>query len=279
MALIAMVTYDTEQNGRTDFTKKTIESLEKTVNWDKHRLIVVDNGSCRETISFLRQLDKIAKWHLEGNAGNIGIHIPRFSAIFIDKNIGTAEAINFGWQYRKPGEHCIKIDNDVVIHQPRWADEMEEAIRRMPSIGQIGLKRKDLIESPDRSDFYKSELMMLPHAPGESWIIAEKCNHIMGTCVMHSSALLDKVGYLKQPGIYGFDDSFMSLRSQLAGFCNVFLPHIPIDHIDPGNTPYQKWKEAHAAEHWQQYQKDVLDYRTGVKSIYYNPFENGETNN
>jgi GT2 family glycosyltransferase len=207
-----MCCHDTVENGRSAFTRKTLESLLSTVDWKKHRLFIVNNASTDieatiSNFSFANSLDR---------HGAVCIHN--------NENIGTAEALNLAWKYRNPGEHCIKIDNDVVIHQSGWVEQMEEAIARDNKIGQVGLKRKDCIESPHRdyNDWYHSELLMLQHEPGQRWIVVEKANHIMGTCVMHSSALLDKVGYLKQPGLYGFDDCFMSLRSQLAGFKNVF---------------------------------------------------------
>lgn len=258
MSLISMAVHDTVENGRAAFTRRTLESLSETVDWKKHRLFITDNDSCKETKTLL-------------NSDCFGL---RFHPIALPRNIGTAEALNLAWKHRQPGEHCIKIDNDVVIHQSGWVEQMEEAIQRDPSIGQVGLKRKDCIESPHRdlNDWYHSELVMLPHQPGQRWIVAEEANHIMGTCVMHSSALLDKVGYLKQPGLYGFDDCFMSLRSQIAGFKNVFLPHIDIDHIDPGGTEYQKWKEASAGKDMAQYDKDVQRYKSGELSVYYNPF-------
>ena len=168
------------------------------------------------------------------------------------------------------------MDDDIVIKQEGWLDQLEEAIVREPKIGQVGLKRKDCMETPWRpeNDFYKSELFMLPHQPGEKWIIAEKVNHVMGSCVLHSAALLNKIGYLYQLGPYGFDDSFMSLRSRLSGFINIFLPHIEIDHIDPGTTPYQKWKENEASKVWEKYSDTVRRYSNGTKSLYYNPFQN-----
>jgi len=254
-----MAVHDTVENGRTAFTRRTLESLSDTVDFDKHRLFIVDNGSCEETITLLHSYCFGLKPAIE----------------HIHHNIGTAEALNRAWLHRTPGEHCIKIDNDVVIHQSGWVEQLEEAIARDPLIGQVGLKRKDCIESPHRdlNDWYHSELIMLPHEPGQRWIVAERANHIMGTCVMHSSALLDKVGYLKQPGLYGFDDCFMSLRSQIAGFYNVFLPHIEIDHIDPGGTEYQKWKEASAGKDMAQYNEDVQRYKSGELSVYYNPFK------
>ncbi len=86
---------------------------------------------------------------------------------------------------------------------------------------------------------------------------------------MHSSALIDKVGYLYQPSLYGYDDVIMSHRTHLAGFYSCFLPHINIDHIDPGQTEYQSWKERHSGEQTQKVISLVQEMYRGEKSIYY----------
>lgn len=265
MAIIAMCVYDTVENKRTEYTRQTLLSLLKTVNFNKHRLIIVDNGSCKETKDFLNM------GFIKAFAFGAGASI---SIITSDTNLGTAEGINLAWKYRKSGEHAIKMDNDVIIHQKDWADDLEEAIRRDARIGIVGLKRKDCWENPSHKDeFYRSELYMLPHQPGEKWMIGEKVNHVMGTCQMYSSALLDKIGYLQQPNLYGFDDSWAAVRCKLAGFINVFLPYINIDHIDAGDTPYQSWKEQHAGACWTEYHETIAAWKSGVKSIYYNPFK------
>lgn len=262
MALIAMAVFDTVENKRSKYTVQTLNRLYYTVDFTKHRMVIIDNNSCEETKKFL----KIYKKEFHPGAE---LHI-----LTNETNIGTAEAVNLGWRMRKPGEHAIKMDNDVLINDVQWLDKLEEVITKDSNIGQVGLKRKDCWENPThKSEYYRSELIMLPHVPGEKWIIVEKSNHIMGTCVLHSSALLDKVGYLYQPRLYGFDDALMSFRSQKAGFYNCFLPQIDIDHIDDGKTQYQPWKEQQAAQDMKAYQECIQGYTDGTKSIYYNPYE------
>ena len=252
MALIAMAVHDTEENGRTELTRRTLESIADTVNFLKHRLILVDNNSCSKTKELF------------------SYSIIPTQIISVNENVGTARAINKAWALRQPGEHCIKMDNDVVINNLGWIEEMEGAIKADPLIGQIGLKRKDCWEFPEHKEAdFKSTLHMLPHIPGEPWQVVEKVKHVIGTCVMHSSALLDKVGYLYQPGLYGYDDVIMSHRTHLAGFYSCFLPHINIDHIDPGQTEYQGWKERHAGEHTQEMIALVHEMYNGTKPIYY----------
>lgn len=251
MALISMGVWDTEDNRRSEYTLRTLQSLMRTVNLARHRIHVTDNASCKRTKDILKDFSPY-----------ITIHT-------LDQNLGTAKAVNIGWSHRTNGEHCVKMDNDVVIHQKDWCDELEDAISRDPNIGIIGLKRKDCWENVKHDNpFYRSELVQLPHEGGQRWIVVEKVRHVMGTCQMFNSLLLDKIGYLYQPTKYGFDDCLASTRSEVAGFYNAFLPHIDIDHIDTGETEYQGWKEKISGDAIHEFSKTTQDYRNGVKPIY-----------
>jgi glycosyltransferase involved in cell wall biosynthesis len=222
------------------------------VDWTKHRLIISINGSTPETSNILLDYQEMIS-----------------QVIVNEGNIGTSKAINKAWKERDLHEHCVKIDDDVVIHHDGWVEEMEEAIRREPKIGIIGLKRKDLIECTTHEDAnYRSVLIQLKHEPGEKWMVIERVRGVMGTCKMINYALLDKIGYLSQPTVYGFDDSIYSCRSDLAGFINCFLPHIEIDHIDPGGTDYTKWKQEHAGENMRAANEMISKYLSGERPLY-----------
>jgi GT2 family glycosyltransferase len=269
MALIAMAVYDTKENGRTEFTRRTIKSLLNTVDFSNHRLIIVDNNSCAETCSFYNDYVYRQNLILQEHGKN------RIEVIHLDKNYGTAAAINQAMFEREKDEYFIKMDNDVEFNKVDWVEEMEDAMRRMPKLGVLGLKRKDVCEStyslnPDQ----RSRLIEVPHFIGEKWYVIEECKHVMGTCTMLSHALIEKIGYFYQmDGIYGFDDSLMCIRCSKAGFINAFLHGIEIDHIDPGGGDYQKWKEEYAQKMIHQYAECQRMYENGTMSIYYNPFE------
>lgn len=261
MALIAMAVHDTEDNGRTEYTEKTIQSLIQTVDFEKHRLFIIDNNSCRATKDLYNDL--VEWWALNK------FPFANLNIIFNEENIGTAKAINLAWKQRTPGENCIKMDNDIVFKFRNWVEVMEQAISREPKLGQVGLKRKDCWEYPEHENKdLRSKLIMLPHKAGERWIIVEQAKHIIGTCVMHSAALLDKVGYLYQPGLYGYDDVLMSWRCNLSGFISVFLPHIEINHIDTGATEYTDWKAKYAGLYAKGV-SDLVDEFIAGKSLYY----------
>jgi GT2 family glycosyltransferase len=251
-----MAVHDTEENGRTEYTKKTLESLWDTVDFSRHRLVVIDNGSCEAT-----------KRVIELNRSQTS----RMSVITLPENVGTARAVNRGIQFREPGSHVVKMDNDVLFHDRDWLDRLEDCVNRDPRIGICGLKRDDLWENPSHdNEWFRSELVMLPHQPGERWLIVEKVHHVMGTCQLLSSALLDKVGYFEQLGaLYGLDDSIMAFRSEVAGFWNVFYPHARITHLDPGGTKYQDWKESYAKTKFPAYHKRLAEYQSGARSVYW----------
>ena len=249
-----MAVYDTPENDRSWMTKKTLHSLYETVDWSRHHLIISDNGSCGKT----QELYSIYNDIIE-------------RVILNGENLGTASALNKAWHYREPQEVICKIDNDVVWHLSGWADTIEMVFQKASNIGICGLKRRDLDEWPDQEHpFYRSELKELPHVKGEPWLIVEAVNHVIGTCQAYSPACLKKIGYLWQPGLYGFDDALACARARVAGFACVFLHGYPIDHIDPGGTDFITWKQQHAGQYLKQYFQILSEYETGQRPIYYN---------
>lgn len=271
MALISLAVYATEENNKTEIARKTLVNLFKTIDLDRHRVVIVDNASCNEAQALLLEFKIYADGH------------KNITFLRNETNLGTAGAVNMGWKMRQPGECVVKIDDDCLIHDAGWADRMEEAIRRDPEIGILGLKRIDLAQNPhfpdpnnpDRewAEKYRSSLRMLPPYFGAPWMVVEDSEDIMGTCHMVNPALLDKIGYLFQPRLYGFDDSLLCIRSRVAGFKNCFLPEVRISHIDPGGTPYQDWKHRESGKDLPEYNKYKDGYLDGSIPIYYNPYE------
>lgn len=256
--LLGMAVYSTEENKKDECLDMTLHSLfSQLYSRPEYKLRLSVNA---HTESTLRILDE-HKFIID-------------EVIFNSENIGTAEAINKVWKGRNPDTHCLKMDDDVVIYSANWLDLMVEAIEREPNIGIIGLKRKDCWENPTHNNMdYRSQLIMLPQEAGQKWLVVERCKHIIGTCQLYNSKLLEKIGYLYQPSLYGYDDVLASYRSHVAGFMNVHFPQIEIDHIDDGKTPYQGWKERHAGEQTRNVSNIVDQYLNRSKSIYYNPFE------
>jgi len=238
--MISMAVHDTVENKRSKYTKRTLKSLHETVDFENHRLIIIDNNSCKETKNIISEFLTYANKNID--------------VITNIENVGTAKAINQAWAYRKPNEVVIKMDNDVVINNYGWVEEMELAMK-LGGYGIMGLKRKDLMQSPNASNHWKTELKMLPHEKGDNWVVVEESADIMGTVQMFHPELINKMGGLMQAGIYGFDDTLACIRAILLGYKLAFLPHIDIEHIDVGGDAYTEWKRKYAGEKMEEFYK------------------------
>ncbi len=257
MALLSMVVYDPPGESRHPLLAKCLDSLVRTVHLPtEHSLIVVSNGISDYTRGLIESYSELGLLDFMG-AGQ-------------DGNIGTARAQNRAWKAREPGQHVCKVDPDIVFHEAGWLDKLEQCIAREPQIGLIGLKRKDVAESPNNpvGQWSHSTLKMLPHEPGETWLVVELVHNLIGSVCLHSSALLDKVGYLWQPGSYGYDDSDMSSRSLLSGFLNCFYPHYNVDHLDSNNMEYVEWKQKYAGEHMEEFVRVKAEYERGERPLW-----------
>lgn len=270
--MIVIPVYDTLENNRTQYTELALDSIVSTVDFSNgHRLIVVDNGSCNSTVKLYENYRGIIE-----------------KVIYLPKNIGIARATNKAWMERKPYEHALRMDNDIVIHAEGWVDQMEDVFKREPKIGVVGLKRKDNWQHPDNpNDWFKSKLFML-HQPYKNvwtrdpsegpapWLVVEETDHIMGTCAAYRSNLLDNMGYLYEFGaLYGFEDALACVRAHVLGFRTVYLPGIEIDHLEfldsIGNLTYEKWKREQASPNLEKFALLKADLLAGKRSPYYGP--------
>lgn len=254
--IIAVAVYDTDENGRTEYTKKTFNSLLDTIDEKTTDVVFVNNSSCQDTAVFL---DRVVCGY--------------FKVVDLDNNIGTAEAINLGWkEASSPEDYLIKLDNDVTFSEFGWADKMRACIESDPLIGVLGLKRKDLPNAPSSNE-YPTKLRFADREHGNTWHVIEECDDIIGTCHMFNPKLIDKIGYLYQPGLYGFDDVLACERSRISGFKNAFYPSIEMEHIDTSETKYIEWKRKYAGSQFEQVNKLINGYRDGSEPVYYNPFD------
>lgn len=260
MALLAISVFNTKVNNRAWLTEKTLESVAKTVDLRRHRVVVVDDCSEPET-----ETDAIYE--------RMGKRL-EYTLIKLPANLGTAKAINAGWLLRKPGEHCCKLDSDLVCEEPEWLDRLEDCVNRDPKMGVCGLKRIDCWEKPDRTDWFRSELRMLPQTPPQRWLVVEVVNHCLSACALHSSTLLDRVGGLYQMGLrWGLDDSLMSARCSAVGMYSCFWTATLVSHLDPGGTQYHRDKEAAVGSWFPLYHQLVKEYSNGTRDPYCDPRE------
>lgn len=262
---IVITVYALDGSPKIDYAKRTLLNILHCTNLSDNELFISDNGSCQEMLDFYKKF--IESFNDIYPKQNLTVSLN-------GENLGTSGGLNLGIKNRLPNQYIIKRDDDTIVTDDKWVEKMEECFERFDNLGILGLKRNDLIQHPDHENTaYRTVIKYLKHERGQTWIPIELCDDIIGTCTMFSPKLLDKVGYGFQPSKYGFDDVLWSLRSKIAGFQNAFLPTIPIDHIDTGEGEFVMWKQKHAGEVMEDFCEIAEDYKSGVRDIYYNPFE------
>jgi GT2 family glycosyltransferase len=284
-ALIVMPSFITKENDRGWQAMATMRSISRTTDLSKHKLFVVDDNSeewAKDIYQEFVETDPQGK---------------KVEFIFNDSNVGTARSCNKAIAKRLPGQSAIKVDSDVEFLDCDWADRMEDTVarfprineeiqrlatpemrdkvRKVPPLGVLGCKRIDLVQTPwsHPYDWWHSQTLMVPQKAGEDWLFVELTADVMGTAVMYTSDMLDKTGYMYQPSKYSWDDHLLNMRAEVAGFCCGFVHTVRIRHIDPGTTPYQKWKEKEARITMPEHDRLVAGYKNGTISVYYD--ENG----
>jgi GT2 family glycosyltransferase len=255
-ALAAMVCWN-----RKEISTQTIESYIETGPVVEADLHVVDNGSN----------DGMAEW-LKDNQERLEKH--NVFCHFNDSNIGTANAINMIWKERTPTQHCMKIDSDMLWPEKGWFNAMLEVFDYTENVGIVALKREDLWESPVHPDpFYRTKILEIARQDGTSFRI-EVAQHTLGSTWLVRSSLLNSIGALRQPGLYGFDDSLYCLRAKIAGYACAFVPDVPVIHNDKGeaggetNAKYTRWKLSSAGIDMQAFEKLRDAYQSGALDAY-----------
>lgn len=233
MALIAMCAFCTEENGKLEYLRHALNSLWNTVDWSRHRLIVINNGMDVPEL-----------------------HHDWFKLIEPGTNLGTAEGINLAIREREPREVVIKCDDDWTTEYVGWVDELEATLAEQPEIGILGLKRDDVYGEflKDGNLWWGDDIMGTCTAYNPKML--DKVGYLW-----------------QPSPTYGFDDVLISARSLATGFKNAFRVDIPIVNLDVRHTDYTEWKKQEAGVYLQEVGKYCEMYGSGKLNIYYDPFE------
>jgi len=266
--LLVTVTYN-----RKDQVKQALESWVTNFDSALFDLVIVDNHSEDNTWDFLCHF-----------AEEVPCCVVRLS-----KNFGTAPALNLGWRLRRPEQHAIKADSDIVVKTQGVLKHMIAVADRYPEIGILGLRRSDLIEHPDHPDpFYRSKFVGL--AVGSTIYVLEFVHHVMGSFTLYNKAALPDFGYLYQfqderdGPAYGYDDALACFRMRAIGKSVAYLRSwfsnhlnvIEIEHVDPGESTgddflcrYTRWKQEEARRTMDRYRELAKEFLDGTRSPYY----------
>ena len=205
--LAIMTTYN-----RLELTVESLGSLVKKTDMADLEIHVVDNGSSDGTPHWL------AEWKRRR---------PNVTVTLLPVNIGCPRALNLALRDRQPGQHLVKMDNDVRIETENWLPRMLLFLKDCEEAGAFVGMAAPAYEEMGRYERVLSEQTFVG-ASNTEWAV-RWMNFIPGHLVLYTSTLMGLAGFFDVLGddhLYGFEDNIMChkanvLRMRLAGVGNV----------------------------------------------------------
>jgi len=206
------------------YTRACLESLRAhTAVGEGVHVIVVDNGSSDGTLPYLRGLDWITR-----------IENPL--------NLGFARAVNQGIRAAPAGSDILLLNNDVVIPQDGWLEELQRVARSAGDIGIVGCR----LVLPDGRLLHAGTWMDPQRLVGQQIGSLEKdvnqysadrpVQGVVGACMYIKRAVLERIGLLDESYFSYFEDTDLSLRAAEAGFRTVCAGGVTLIHHENVST-------------------------------------------
>jgi len=220
--LICITSYN-----RQPYTKQCLEALFNYTN-EPFDLVIVDNGSAQPSLELLKNFED----RKYGNGSTSRV-------IYNKVNLGVAKALNIGMRLRQPGQHFMKLDNDMVLPNDHesWLTEMiditENSRRDLDNIKLVALSPFD----PNRLDHFPRRLITLTN--GHEYEIEDPMPYAcLGAGKFVNSEVIDRIGgYNETFGLYGFEDTDYGTRAIRVGYKNIYHYKVNAKHIDAENLP------------------------------------------
>jgi len=206
--LIGMISFNREQE-----TLATLNSLAATGALTEAEVLVWDNGSTDGTQEALLQAVEFGT-------------LQRDQLWLSPENFGCPKALNaILWARRKPGQHFIKVDNDVELITPHWVRQLCAFLDDHPDVAMASPWYREMGDAPGR---------VVRTFPG--WI---EVFPVVGHTVIHQGRFLDETGYFDVLGpdhLYGFEDNLMCHRAGAAGLKCAVVRGVELKNLQRHNS-------------------------------------------
>ncbi len=218
-----------------DFTRQCVESIFKNIRESFH-LIIVDNGSCEDTLAYLTQLNERQSAR------------QKVTVVLNHENLGYALGLNKGLEFSN-APYVFFCNNDIEI--------FDEAVTEMIRIANA--KENFGLVNPNSNEFgLKGYDALFLNAQRGKWV--ERC-HTSGFCVLVKREVIKKIkGIDPEFGPAYFEDMDFAERAKQAGFLCVVAKGAYIHHFGT-RTFLAKEKQAL----WEKHKEKFIQKWGGTK--------------
>ena len=206
-------------------TKKCIESIFKYTEKDTYEIIVVDNASTDDTVSYLKEQKNI-------------------KTVFNSENVGFPRGCNIGIQLASKDNDILLLNNDTIV-TTNGLKNLKICLESDEKIGAVGAisNNNDNLQGCDFSYNNFDEMQILAEKNNVSdpkkW---ERKVCLIGFCLLIKGAVLEKLGGLDENYSPGYiEDNDLSLRIIDLGY-DLVLCHDAFIHHYLG-TAFRKDQE------------------------------------
>jgi len=200
------------------YTRLCLESIIENTSYPNYEMIIVDNGSEKNTIKYLK--------HFESS-------LPRVKLILNDQNLGFSKANNQGFALSE-GEYVVFLNNDTIV-TPGWIHGLLYHLQANPSAGMVGPVTNS-IGNEAKIDVPYTELgeinTFAAHRTKDYFGKAFKIRVLALYCAMISRSLFERVGGLDERYEIGmFEDDDLALNIKELGLDLICAEDVFIHHF------------------------------------------------
>ena len=198
-----------------------LESLRRQVFSD-FEILVVDNGSCDDSVRLLRT------------------EFSEATVLALPKNIGFAAACNAGIRAARGG-YVVLLNNDTEATE-HWLSQLVSVLDSRPDVAFaaskiLDFRARDIIDSvADGISLLGVPFKIGQHERDEGQF--DKTFEVFGACAaasIYRRSLFDDIGLLDEDFFAYVEDVELSVRAQLAGHRGLFVPAV-VYHMGTAST-------------------------------------------
>jgi GT2 family glycosyltransferase len=199
-----------------------LDSLERQ-SLTNFEVVLVDNGSTDESVSFVRD------------------RYPKVKLLLLEKNHGFAYAVNAGIK-TSTSNFIALLNNDAKAH-PYWLANLYRALNEHPDIGFCASKilffdQPNVINAAGDAfaPWHSPRNIGLGRIDSGQY---ENFRQIFGACAaasMYRRSMFDDVGLFDEDFWAYYEDVDISFRGQLCGYKCLYVPDAVVFHVGSGTA-------------------------------------------
>lgn len=210
------------------FLSDCLEALQKQAHF--FEIIVVDNGSKDESVSYLKE------------------NFPIVKIIELPDNTGFCHAVNVGIKAAST-PYVILLNNDTVV-RAGFVKKLEESLTKKPNYFSIGAKmlcmdNPDILD--DGGDFYCALGWAFSRGKGKPAKDYNNEGKVFAACAgaaIYRRDVFSKIGFFDENHFAYLEDIDIGYRAKIYGYENGFCPEAQVYHIGSGfsGSRYNEFK-------------------------------------